>query len=658
MTATVTSPAAPTAGLLETYIDHQHLLGGAPSWQRDRIAAAREFLRAHPDLDVWMAQPLDVRLVELQRRRSGTWPFLGFAILTGVCRADPALLFAKSFGHSMARWTAGLFPGDVARLAEAAVRLGVPDKTATGLLHQALPLAVAFTGRAPSQLTVEDLDGLDIAVSSTQRMTAAMRRRWSSHVFGLRQLLFEAQIIDAPAVRRRGDGQATRAARLAVVGAPEIRRTLLAYIDARAAVLRPNTIDKLTSALAIFGEFLTDTFPDLATTADLERHHVEAFMTWTSTRTGRGSHDHTRRVGASTIAHAVITLRAFLDDIAAWGWAQSPPRRLVFATDIPRQPDLLPRALPPDVDSTLMAAVAALDDPFARAGLTVMRGTGVRIGELLDLELDCIVDYGPAGSWLRVPLGKLNNERAVPLDQPTLDALDGWFEQRQHQRALPHPRDGRLADFVFVERGRQLGPTRLQTGLRHAAAAAGLAGPDGTPLRVVSHQLRHTYATSLVNAGMSLQALMALLGHRSPEMTIRYARLASPTLRTAYDQAIGKMRRLLPIAPPPGPAPVPDRVQWLQSEMLKTRVAHGYCSRDLVAEACSYANICETCPNYTTAPEFVPALTDQVADIRQLRDDAATRGWTSEVARHERVIASLEGHLRRVDHASQPAPQP
>lgn len=56
---------------------------------------------------------------------------------------------------------------------------------------------------------------------------------------------------------------------------------------------------------------------------------------------------------------------------------------------------------------------------------------------------------------------------------------------------------------------------------------------------------------------------MALLDHRSPEMTIRYARLAPPTLRAAYDQAIGRVRQLLPIAPPPGLAPVPDRVQWL-----------------------------------------------------------------------------------------------
>ena len=108
------------------------------------------------------------------------------------------------------------------------------------------------------------------------------------------------------------------------------------------------------------------------------------------------------------------------------------------------------------------------------------------------------------------------------------------------------------------------------------------------------------------------------------------------------------MRQLLPIAPPPGPAPVPDRVQWLNSEMLKTRVAHGYCSRDLVAGSCSYANICETCPSYTTAPEFTPAITHQLADIHKLRDDADERGWTSEVARHQRAIDSLEGHLRRI----------
>ena len=99
---------------------------------------------------------------------------------------------------------------------------------------------------------------------------------------------------------------------------------------------------------------------------------------------------------------------------------------------------------------------------------------------------------------------------------------------------------------------------------------------------------------------------------------------------------------------------VPDRVQWLGSQMLKTRVAHGYCSRDPVAEACPYANICEQCDNFVTTTEFLPALQHQLADVRALRDDAKTRGWHSEAARHAQVITSIEGHVRRLNREGDP----
>lgn len=142
-----------------------------------------------------------------------------------------------------------------------------------------------------------------------------------------------------------------------------------------------------------------------------------------------------------------------------------------------------------------MAAVGRLDDRFARVAITVLRHTGLRVGELLDLELEDLVDYGTNGTWLRVPLGKLNNERSVPADDAALEALDEWLTHRAGQRARPHPRDGHLADFIFVERGRRIGTTRIQRGLRGAVIVAGLTGTDGEPLRVVAHQLRHTWAT-------------------------------------------------------------------------------------------------------------------------------------------------------------------
>ncbi len=131
-------------------------------------------------------------------------------------------------------------------------------------------------------------------------------------------------------------------------------------------------------------------------------------------------------------------------------------------------------------------------------------------------------------------------------------------------------------------------------------------------------------------------------------MTLRYATLASPALRAAYDEAIGKARPRLPLIVAGRPA-VPAKVEWLRSEFLKTRVAHGYCTRHLAQEACPYANICEQCDNFVPTPEFAPVLADQLADVQALRTDAAQRGWTSEVERHSRVIQRLQEHLGRLD---------
>lgn len=137
----------------------------------------------------------------------------------------------------------------------------------------------------------------------------------------------------------------------------------------------------------------------------------------------------------------MLTLRNFFDDITLWGWAERPRRRLVFASDVPRLPRPLPRALAPDVDHALMSAVADLEDLFARSAITLLRTAGLRLGECLDLELGCVVDYGPTGSWLRVPLGKLGTERAVPLSGEALAALDAWAAQRG--RNAPTPTRGR-----------------------------------------------------------------------------------------------------------------------------------------------------------------------------------------------------------------------
>ena len=634
--------------LLDDYAEHCAALGLSESAHGDRLTAASVFLARHQDLAVWMDRPLTVRLTDLTRLPLA-WPLVGFAMLTGRLPGDFDLLAAKHAGRSFAAAVTVIYPQDVAALRAAANRLDWAEPWTSAVLGHSLPLIVASTGRAPSRLREADIDTARDAVRTSPYYTTAVRRGRLSHLHSLARLLYEARMIDSPPIHRRGDGPGNLESRLAVVGAPEIRRVLLAYVHAKQAVLKVHSIRNLASHLAAFGEFLSEHYPSVTALPQLQRTHIEAYCAYVPTRRWRGQRTCDKQIGAYSIIAGLVAVRSFLDDITTWGWADAPERRLMFASDVPRPPRHLPRALAPDVDSALMAAVADLTDDFARTGLTVLRGAGLRIGELLDLELNCVVDYGPTGTWLRVPLGKLNSERSVPLDEATTAALTAWTIRRGSQRALPHSKDGRLVDFLFLERGRRPGAARIERGLAEAVRAAGLTGTDGTPLRVVPHQLRHTYATGLANAGMSMQALMALLGHTTPEMTLRYATLASPALHTAYETAMGRMRPRLPIAPVGKPI-VPDRVEWLRAEMLKTRVAHGYCARELAAEACPYANICETCENFLPAAEFLPTLAAQVADVRELRDDATDRGWTSEIARHERVIDSLDKHLRRLEN--------
>ena len=106
-------------------------------------------------------------------------------------------------------------------------------------------------GRCES-LAGEDLDGFEAELQASVVVSVSSRRAYRARLFGLRQLLFEARVIDTPPTRQRT--AASFAERLNVVAAPEIARVMLRYLDARSAVLRPSTLSGLCDALTVFGE--------------------------------------------------------------------------------------------------------------------------------------------------------------------------------------------------------------------------------------------------------------------------------------------------------------------------------------------------------------------------------------------------------------------
>ena len=469
-----------------------------------------------------MTGPVDARLVELNRR-TNSWPFVFFALLSGWCRGDLDFLVAKKFGHTGGRTVAALYPSDVARLRAAARRIGHSDASFNNLLGGVIPLAIAHFGVPPSALRVEDLEALVAFAECSPRLTAAMRRGRHSQLFRLRQLLFQANMTEDPPPRRREGGPATRAQRLSAVPSAGVRHSILAYLEARSAVVRPKTLDKLTSALAIFGEFIGEHFPELDSLSALERHHVEAFL--------RGPRPASAGDPRMALARSAPSFRPMPPSPCATSWTTS--RRGVGLKPLRAGSCSRPTSLANPRSCPGASHQTSTEPSWLRS--TNWMTSLPRSASLCSGTPGCgwasSSTSKSTASWTlaRVAHGCGCPSASSTTSGPSLSTVprsrpsrSGWPRTRP-QRALPHQRDGRLRDFVFVEHGRRLGPTRIQRGLSRAVEAAGLPGPDGMPRRVVAHQLRHTWATELVNAGMSLQALMALLGHRTPEMTIRYA---------------------------------------------------------------------------------------------------------------------------------------
>lgn len=653
MTAAVAVPT-PGVDLLGDYSDWVAALPVEPSVRRDRCWRAGRFVSAHPDLDEWMARPTPARLADLHRAKA--WPFATWLFVTGRVRPDLELVAAKPGGVDLPAVWAAANAADVEAVTVSGTAMGWSQNWIHQVAVLALSLVAVVRAKTLNQLGDADFESVIADCDAAVGISASARARLHTRIFALRHICFQLGVCDTTP-RMAGPSARSAAEHAGTIRQPDIRREVVRYATTITPVLRPMTVQMRIKSIRVLADWLADRHPEVTRLDQLTRaEHIEPFLAWTRHRPWRGANGEGRTVSLTQFHHDVIDLRVFFEDIAEWGWAASPQRRLIFLADLPRLPQPLPRGLAPDADRDIMAAVAGLEDPFARTGLIVLRATGMRIGELLDLELDCIVDFAAHGTWLKVPLGKLGTERMVPLDPEPLHALDTWITARGPQRSLVHPRHGHPADFVFVERGRKLGGHRIRQGLHQAVIDAGVTGPDGTFLRVTPHQLRHTFGTALVNAGMGLPALMALLGHVTPDMTLRYAQVASPTVRAAYETAMGKVRSKRPLfVLPAGGAPsVPSKIDWLHSEMLKTRVAHGFCSREPTAGACPYANICEQCDNYIPDPDHADVLAEQLDDIRTLAADAEQRHWDTEAFRHHRVEASIDRHLTNLRR--QPSP--
>jgi site-specific recombinase XerD len=208
-----------------------------------------------------------------------------------------------------------------------------------------------------------------------------------------------------------------------------------------------------------------------------------------------------RGLSASTINQAISAVRFFFESVLRRTWQ--------LELHYQREPQRVPVTLTAEEVSRLLAAVRNLRD---RTTMEIAYAAGLRLGEVLHLKL---ADIDSGRMTLRVEQGKGKKDRNVMLGPALLETLRAYWKGYKP----------RLWLFPGKDPARPVHPTLIQRAFIQAKREARIQKP------VSFHSLRHSFATELLESGVNVRTIQALLGHRSLGTTQRYVHVAGDYLK-------------------------------------------------------------------------------------------------------------------------------
>jgi len=260
---------------------------------------------------------------------------------------------------------------------------------------------------------------------------------------------------------------------------------------------------------------------------DVTMHDIDAFV------------DQQRAKGLkqATVTRRVAALKTFFDFLAEETGDLSWPNPVRFKRHAGKRPQHLPRDLRDEDIERVWGQITSVRD---QAWFVLMLRAGLRVGEVIDLKVADLLSKPAAEHPGRLRVcGKGRKERVVWLTADAYAVLNSWLRERP-ATTDPH---------IFLNHhGNPLTANGVQWLLHRYGQQAGI---DLTP-----HQLRHTCARQLTEAGMPVTSLGKLLGHAQITTTQIYTAGADPELAQAYQTAMNQLEQVSFQTPSPPSSPV------------------------------------------------------------------------------------------------------
>jgi len=184
----------------------------------------------------------------------------------------------------------------------------------------------------------------------------------------------------------------------------------------------------------------------------------------------------------------------------------------------------LPKTIPQHQTQALLETTNRKFDSRELALLALLYGCGLRVSEVVGVNMNHLsLNFRQGIGEVRV-LGKGNKERIVPLPEVAVALIEHWLQERGN--LLPKE------DAVFLNKfGKRLSVRSVQRMLKSRALET------GADMSITPHKLRHSFATDMLTGGANLRTIQQFLGHASLATTEHYTHVTLPQLQQTYEQA-------------------------------------------------------------------------------------------------------------------------
>ena len=288
--------------------------------------------------------------------------------------------------------------------------------------------------------------------------------------------------------------------------------------------------------------------------------------------------------------------------------------------------------IPDDVVAQINEALKTEENPYLKYGIIILQSTGMRIGDLLKLRIDCIKPHLISGytiEWVQHKGRK--NKAPMPVRSECVAAIEKLVEITKDLRDEADEKDKNTLMIRRVPKGKEAGKVmnlnsiRFNKWFKKFIKDNDIKDVNGDYHNLTSHQFRRTLGTDMLSKGTNINVIQQVLGHTDASVTKRFYADVKDKERAEVFKSVGVIGNINQIQ-----SNAFDNVsefEWFKANKDKcvAGLCDGYCTKPVtdgnICPRLLKRQKCYTCSRYITTPEYLDAHKQHLANLeRQLEE--------------------------------------